>query len=175
MNKCTNCGRPYKPLRRSLCQACAVYQRRFGKPRPYVVDGRKEGGGLRGADHPCWKGDAANTTTKRARARRMYAATICETCGASPAERHHIDGNTGNNQVTNIQILCRRCHMEIDGRLAIFVSHRVDNRAPPKPCTNCRRPSKPLRRGLCKACYEYERRNDRPRPYVEDGRSERFV
>jgi hypothetical protein len=63
--------------------------------------------------------------------------------------------------------------MEEDGRLAAFLSHRADNSAPPKPCANCQRPSKPLRKGLCGACNEYQRRNGVPRPYVTDGRKER--
>jgi len=33
------------------------------------------------------------------------------------AERHHKDDNTHNNAPENIQALCRKCHMLLDGRL----------------------------------------------------------
>lgn len=67
-----------------------------------------------------WRGDAASDASKRARARRRYSADReCERCGKpGPNQRHHVDGNPGNNDRANISILCNRCHMEIDGRLA---------------------------------------------------------
>lgn len=44
-------------------------------------------------------------------------ADTCERCDTSPAvDRHHIDGDPLNNVPSNIQSLCRRCHMEVDGR-----------------------------------------------------------
>jgi hypothetical protein len=44
----------------------------------------------------------------------------CDRCGKPGRDRHHRDGNTLNNEPENIECLCRRCHMEIDGRLARF-------------------------------------------------------
>jgi len=41
----------------------------------------------------------------------------CTICGDPKSERHHKDGNTLNNDPGNIQIVCRKCHAEIDGRL----------------------------------------------------------
>ena len=44
----------------------------------------------------------------------------CERCGLSewmgqhiPLELHHIDFNHYNNDISNIQILCSNCHMQI--------------------------------------------------------------
>lgn len=74
----------------------------------------------RGAANPKWKGDAASKTAGNYRARNRYAATKCQRCGAPRAELHHKDENTLNNSPDNIQILCRRCHMQLDGRLAIL-------------------------------------------------------
>jgi hypothetical protein len=57
--------------------------------------------------------------TGRSRAKRLFPAIgCCEKCGKSKTERHHRDGNTINNDPSNIAILCRRCHMIEDGRLA---------------------------------------------------------
>jgi len=78
-----------------------------------------------GKAHPFWKGDAASTTTKRERAQKLYLLAACEICGAKAVDRHHIDGDTGNNTPENIARLCRRCHMTVDGRLAVFARHEV--------------------------------------------------
>lgn len=68
-------------------------------------------------NNPMWKGEAAKKGAKNARARYWFEAFGCEVCEKEPAERHHIDGNPGNNEPDNIAILCRRHHMEADGRL----------------------------------------------------------
>lgn len=67
--------------------------------------------------HPLWKGDKAKPQTGRCRAQNWFATRPCEICGNERSERHHVDGNTLNNRPANIQHLCRRCHMAVDGRL----------------------------------------------------------
>lgn len=72
-----------------------------------------------GPDHHLWKGDQATKNNARGRARRLIKTLgPCADCGAGRTERHHRDGNPYNNDLSNIQILCRRCHMRADGRLA---------------------------------------------------------
>jgi hypothetical protein len=63
-----------------------------------------------------WKADSVNVKTGRCRAERWYLPKPCEVCGAE-SERHHKDGNTLNNETSNIAFLCRKHHMEADGRL----------------------------------------------------------
>lgn len=59
----------------------------------------------------------------RKRALKLYPNIgPCDRCNNPRAERHHRDGNTHNNTPDNIQALCRRCHMEADGRLAEFAA-----------------------------------------------------
>jgi len=66
-----------------------------------------------------WKGDAVSPEAARDRLkRRMPIHGPCEGCGAKASDRHHKDGNTRNNDPSNIAQLCRRCHMKADGRLA---------------------------------------------------------
>ena len=72
--------------------------------------------------------------------------------------RGYKDGDTGNNSPDNIQVLCRRCHMLIDGRLA-WISESIQSKQPPKPCVICGREYKPLRHGRCAACAEYFKRH----------------
>jgi hypothetical protein len=74
---------------------------------------------IRGENHPGWKGDDALDTTKRERTQKMFRlAEACESCGEKAVDRHHIDGDPGNNVLSNIASLCRRCHMVADGRIA---------------------------------------------------------
>jgi ribosomal protein L40E len=72
-----------------------------------------------GEHHHHWAGDAVSEKGGRTRAIRVYDPQVCVKCGASPADRHHSDGNTANNSQENIAFLCRHCHMELDGRLAL--------------------------------------------------------
>ena len=66
-----------------------------------------------GSGHPNWKGNLASRKTGRCRALRMFPSRPCEHCGEAKAERHHVDGNTLNNEPTNIQFLCRACHLAL--------------------------------------------------------------
>lgn len=80
-----------------------------------------------GPDRAQWKGDDATEDVKRRRAQRLYPldGVTCEWnsgCDASATDRHHIDGDTGNNERSNVALVCRRHHMEWDGRLARFVA-----------------------------------------------------
>lgn len=73
---------------------------------------------LFGADNPNWGGNNVTMKAGHARCRRLYPNIgPCTRCGSEESERHHIDGDTTNNAPDNIEILCRRCHMETDGRL----------------------------------------------------------
>ena len=175
--KCKTCMQEYKPLSLGECKRCYAYRRKRGRGRPFgQMDGRKVSA-TRGSDHPAWRGDDAHPVTKRARAQRRYRLDKCEKCGRPAMDRHHIDGDTGNNDRENILLLCRRCHMKGDGRLDIFISHSRSQLGPqpPKRCQNCGRLKKPMRRGRCHACNEYKRRNGRERPYIEDGRKEKSI
>lgn len=74
-----------------------------------------------GSDHYGWLGDSVSTKGGRTRALRAFKNIgPCIECGNPKAERHHKDDNTANNDPDNIAVLCRRCHMVADGRLAKF-------------------------------------------------------
>lgn len=116
-----------------------------------------------GVKHGQWKGDAASDHTKRQRARRLFATGPCERCGhTGRTERHHIDGDPGNNVITNIAILCRKCHQAVDGRAVRNAQRLVAlaraSTVAPAPCLNCGRIYKPLRKGRCGSCALHWRR-----------------
>ncbi len=114
---------------------------------------------VRGEQHPCWSGANISPNGGRKRARKIYPLGDCEICGKPATDRHHADGNTANNAATNVVIVCRRCHMEIDGRLTKLADcGRQRKPDPPKPCSRCERLYRPLRRGLCSRCYDKDRR-----------------
>lgn len=119
-----------------------------------------------GEEHYAWKGDGASEPTKRDRARRLYESGPCRECG-KPGERHHLDGDPGNNEPANIALLCRYHHMALDGRLERLRVAGEPFRRAPRPlviCSNCRKPARPSRRGWCSACNAYLRRTGRARP-----------
>ena len=114
--------------------------------------------------HHNWKGDNAPDHAKRMRARRWFKVPeACERCGTTEKriERHHVDGDPGNNTQANIQFVCRGCHQQIDGRAAQNAARlRALNRvAPPKECSNCGRLYKPLRHGRCGSCALHWRKH----------------
>lgn len=127
-----------------------------------------------GKDHYAWKGDETTPTVKRKRAQRLYAADQCEKCGGSPAERHHKDTDTGNNAPENIAILCRRCHMAEDGRLAKLAATHPEA-LPARPCVTCSVLATRFWHGQCHKCNEYERRNGTKRPAVANIKESRKV
>jgi hypothetical protein len=125
-------------------------------------------GAVQGAAHYAWKGDSARVTTKRERAQRRYKLGACQGCGSKQAtDRHHVDGNTGNNKRSNVRLLCRRCHMLEDGRLATLAALPKPRKMPPRPCRICGRLAlaNKLNRGRCRRCAEYWRRNGTDRPW----------
>lgn len=72
---------------------------------------------LYGAANGKWRGDNIKMHSGHVRAQRLYPDIgPCTKCGAQKAERHHKDGNTANNDWSNIEVLCRKCHMLTDGR-----------------------------------------------------------
>ena len=70
-----------------------------------------------GEKNGMWKGENITEETGRQRARFRYELCECILCGEEATDRHHRDGNTANNDPLNVQVLCRHCHMVIDGRM----------------------------------------------------------
>lgn len=113
---------------------------------------------------------ARDRMAKAITAGKLIRAPQCERCGKkTKTEGHHHD----YDKPLDAQWLCKKCHMEVDGRLDAI--HAVDRHKPPKPCTNCARPSKPLRKGRCHACNQYYSRCGVERPYAENGRKEKVA
>lgn len=108
-----------------------------------------------------WRESLKHLDSYRLRARHLIRlrGQECECCRRSKAvDRHHVDGNPKNNAVSNIALLCRKCHMVIDGRIE-KLKNKKPRILPAKKCKICLELSKPLRRGRCHRCNEYFRRH----------------
>jgi hypothetical protein len=82
-----------------------------------------------GDDHPNWKGDSATVKTGRTRALRAHALPdVCDACAMPKRlDRHHKDGDTLNNEKSNIAFLCRACHTQAHGGSARMKEVRRGN------------------------------------------------
>ena len=114
-----------------------------------------------------WKGVEAGVDAGRARARNKYALGPCERCGKTATDRHHVDANTLNNATENIQILCRRCHMIVDGRFEEFrTAPRKGKKSQGTTCATCGCEFWPLRKGRCSRCAQHFYKYGKERPLV---------
>lgn len=65
-----------------------------------------------------WRGENITQISGRVRAIRIFPdAKPCKNHPEKRGERHHKNGDTRDNSPDNIEWLCRKCHMEADGRL----------------------------------------------------------
>ncbi len=64
-----------------------------------------------------WKGDGIKSGAGNRRARQLMPTPICELCGSvKNVDIHHRDKNPINNQIFNLQPLCRHCHIIAEPR-----------------------------------------------------------
>lgn len=78
-----------------------------------------------GVLNPNWKGSAISANAGRYRARSWHGHLhgTCADCGEPSIDLHHLDSNPINNGVSNILALCRRCHMNRDGRFLVSLKN----------------------------------------------------
>lgn len=119
------------------------------------------------SNHYAWRGDEATSESKRSRTARRYPVkgVLCQRCEKLPShDRYHKDGNLDNIDPENIMLVCRRCCMELDGRLdALKTFDHSKLVKSPQQCIVCRKFAKPLRKSRCHSCNEYYRRHNEDR------------
>lgn len=175
MRNCEWCGKSYERRRWSNGKLECLAKFTASRFCSQECHNRSNGAQVKpGPDHHSWIGDAVSTKSGRDRAQRIYPMANCELCHRPGKDRHHRDGNTANNEPRNIQHLCRRCHMQVDGRLQklLEAADRVrEVPRPARPCVVCSRPYKPLRKGRCTSCYFYLRKHGIERPITQNAQA----
>ena len=81
-----------------------------------------------GANNSNWRKESSNYGTGHSRAIATFTLEPCAVCGSEKSERHHIDGDYMNNARSNIRFLCRKHHMQEDGRMAKWLERNVGRR-----------------------------------------------
>ena len=123
--------------------------------------------------------DAVSKAEAKKVVRKIRAKTKCERCGGQPIEWHrecHIENSNWRvshlvalgfpikrilDEIKECNALCRSCHMKEDGRLEKLQNNKPRQKGKvyvgPKPCVDCGKLAKPLRRGLCNRCNHRQR------------------
>jgi thymidylate synthase ThyX len=84
---------------------------------------------MTGAGNHRWQGDDASRRAGYLRALKLYPdLPPCEDCGSSVrVQRHHIDRNPLNNERSNLEFLCEKCHHKRhDGEPGKFLTVKWD-------------------------------------------------
>lgn len=78
---------------------------------------------------------------------RIYKLSYCERCGTSERKLgiHHIDRDWRNNELSNLQTLCDRCHTTVH-----HMAGDLTVKKPPSPCEVCGKIIQ--RRAICDTC-----------------------
>jgi hypothetical protein len=96
------------------CPACGASFRFEGGVKARITCGRRECSRKQRASKT-FKGRAASKQAARGRGRKAVSVDLCNRCGRadSPTVRlevHHRDRDPYNNEVQNLEVLCRLCH-----------------------------------------------------------------
>ena len=124
--------KPRRPLAPKICVVCgkgffikayreAVYKVCSTECRVVYRRHRQTG-----ANNSNWRHESNNYGTGHSRAIATFTLEPCVVCGSEKSERHHIDGNYMNNERSNIMFLCRKHHMQEDGRMAKWLARNVE-------------------------------------------------
>lgn len=110
----------------------------------------------------------------------IRAKTFCIHCGRQPVEWHNEEHEYNSNrriahlvalgfpisvideEISECEPVCRSCHMKFDGRTDSLVAAAPQQKGyseQPIPCGNCGTSTKPNWRGMCRKCYDYQRRH----------------
>lgn len=117
LNKCIDCGKKISK-RATRCQSCAN-RNQTGK----IHWSEKARNRRKGKNNPNWKGNKVkHTALHNWIKRRKPKPTLCERCNKNPPmDLANISGQYKRN-VDDYWWLCRKCHMETDGRMKRLIN-----------------------------------------------------
>jgi len=83
-----------------------------------------------GENNPFWRGDKAGRGALHDWLKSRKPKTVlCERCGGRPPFDLALTGYKYTRDLNDYQWLCRRCHMEIDGRLDKLIKVSKERKA----------------------------------------------
>jgi hypothetical protein len=117
-----------------------------------------------------------NKLIAKAHVAAIRKKTFCIHCGNQPIEWHNEEYEINSNrrvalgfpvsvideEISKCEAVCRSCHMEFDrrtGELLAAAPQQKGYSEPPILCSNCGLETKPNWRGMCRRCYDYQRRH----------------
>ena len=94
----------------------------------------------RGASNPAWKGDTVGYSGLHTWIRARYIKPdLCERCEQSPPRDLANKSGDYLRDLSDWWYLCRRCHMELDGRAEQARQFQLSRKVDIPPCKHCGR------------------------------------
>lgn len=105
------CENTYLPKsnRQKYCNYCRKMKEKEWDRKKYLKTYVKKGYNQKGESNNNWKGYGTNPYYQRI-AHETYGI-VCNRCGSKENILvHHKDRNRKNNNITNLEVLCKKCH-----------------------------------------------------------------
>jgi hypothetical protein len=102
-----------------------------GRPHPSLGRKRPDSRELMLRNNPVWKGDGVGKPALHQWVRRrLYKPELCQECNFyNPYDLANVTG-VYSRDLSNWKYLCRRCHMESDGRLERLKAYNIPRKQP---------------------------------------------
>lgn len=118
---CKFCSTPVIATSKSGC--CVKH-----RPAPSIETKKKISESRIGEKNPRWKGEQAGLSAIHGWLKRRYPRSeLCEDCGVSPAQDLANISQEYKREIEDYEWLCRKCHMEKDGRLDNLLKYTGKN------------------------------------------------
>lgn len=123
-----------KTIYSKICEACGVSFETTGQQRKYCCGSCAQ----TGRNNSCWKGaDVSIKVLHKWAERHLGRPDRCSKCGSEGKVDLANISQQYLRELTDWEWLCRKCHMESDGRLTRFLSHSAARKIPDLKCPGC--------------------------------------
>lgn len=133
--KCERCAAPFIPTGNNCkrCPDCRIEANKENRQTYWQHYYKKKGYSQGGTKNNNWKGGVANSYYRKIAF--DHYGKVCQRCGGKAVLVHHKDENRYNNELPNLEPLCKRCHQVDVHDCAKNLPDLVVFK--PKPCAKC--------------------------------------